>query len=438
MARWPGVFTKTKLRLLSCLFLWVVVLTLGLGNRADAGFLSQFSLSASEEYNDNITFTDKTTADFVTGIKPAIGLFYKPFGEDAATFTAVVETHGQIFARNSSFNNFGKNTSFGTAYIHRQSPKLNFYFSNTLVRVGETRTQSVRPDRRTDLGLLPSEFPTSGAPLPLPLTASSAGLVATGNAFGNFFSARTSYQYRPKITFTGEVSVHYLDFLDEGGIESSQGIRTRAIYKWGEKHNFHLGIGVRNIRSRNGDDELVIDLDLGNDTVTRFDFQLTPTLKLSYGSGVSFGPAIVNRSSISLEQIWKKARLIAGLRHGLTNSLGVSGTSRTTTVFGDFNMQFTRSLSGDLEAIFSNFDTDDGSFNTLRANAGLEYWVLYWLRADLKYSYSMRNGGAGSSDSIVTGVNENPRSNSVFLRFTARFDAYPKFGFAKWIPFRER
>jgi len=354
MARWPVVFVKTKSRLLPCVFLCVVVLTLGLGNRADAGFLSQFSLSLSEEYNDNITFTDKTTADFVTGIKPAIGLFYKPFEEDAATFTAVVETHGQIFARNSGFNNFGKNTAFGTAYIHRQSPKLNFFFSNTFVRVGETRTQSIRPDRATDLGLLPSEFPTSGAPLPLPLIASSAGLVATGNAFGNFFSARTRYQYRPKITFTGDVSVRYIEFLDEGGNESSQGIGTRAIYKWGESHNFHLGFRVRHIQSRNGDDDLVIDFDFGDDYLTRFDFQLTPTLKLSYGTGVSFasrtgGAGVVNRSRISLQQIWKKARLTAGFRHGLTTSLGVSGTSRTTTVFGDFTMRFTQSLSGFLQ-----------------------------------------------------------------------------------------
>jgi len=103
MAGWPVVFVRTE-RFLACVLLCVVVLSLGLGNRADAGFVSQFSLSASEEYNDNILFTDQTEADWITGIKPAVGVFYKPSQEKAPTFTAVVETVGQIFARNSQLN----------------------------------------------------------------------------------------------------------------------------------------------------------------------------------------------------------------------------------------------------------------------------------------------------------------------------------------------
>jgi len=155
---------------------------------------------------------------------------------------------------------------------------------------------------------------------------------------------------------------------------------------------------VRTIKSRNGDDDLVIDFDFGDDYLSRFDFELTPTLKLSYSGGVSFasrtsGAGVVNRSRISLEQIWKKARLTAGFRHGLTSSLGVSGTSRTTAVFGDFTIRFSRSLSGVLSATYSNFDTDDDSFNTVRANVSLQYWILYWLRADFKYGFAMRDGG---------------------------------------------
>ena len=44
----------------------------------EAHFASRFSLSAGEEYNDNVFFTQKKSHDFVTVITPALHFLIRP------------------------------------------------------------------------------------------------------------------------------------------------------------------------------------------------------------------------------------------------------------------------------------------------------------------------------------------------------------------------
>src|SRR5215467_9712850 len=103
-------------------------------------FATQFSLTGGEEYNDNIFFSQSNRDhDFITFFTPTLTLLHAPEGQVAPTLTANISPTGQIYARNSNLNNFD-NVFANGGYSYVYSPRLSFYFSDTLQRWGQTRT----------------------------------------------------------------------------------------------------------------------------------------------------------------------------------------------------------------------------------------------------------------------------------------------------------
>ncbi len=381
-------------------FLPLFLLSLILATNAEARFASRFSLSATEEYNDNIFFSKEKDHDFVTSITPTLTFLYAPPGQKDFPFRASIGSALQIFARNRDQNNFGDNTFIDAGYTYRYSPRLSFELNETLRRVGDTRTGA---SEFVDLG-------TGGAQL------------------NNDFSIDGTFLYAPKITFTGGFAGSYQSFLDEGGTDIDNSVGIRSTYQWGQ-HNLHAGYRIRFLDSRNendnDDDNIVHDFDLGDDYFSKKIIRLTPTLTLSASSGISLntggdGPTIANNTNVTLIKVWKAATLTAGLSRGLTGSQGVAGLSNTTSFFSNFNFQLTQFLTATADINFSLFDTDDEDFDVLQAQAGIQYLITSWLSSNLSYTFRWRDTGK---------IN----SNSVLLFFTAHFDIWPNPGLGKAI-----
>jgi len=382
-------------------FLPLFLLALILAKDAEGRFASRFSLSATEEYNDNIFFTKEKDQDFVTSITPTLTFLYAPPGQKDFPFRASIGSALQVFARNSDQNNFGDNTFIDAGYTYRYSPRLSFEINETLQRIGETRT------RGSDI----------------------AQLGTGGDQLSNLLSADGKFLYTPKITFTGGFSGRVQSFLDEGGTDIDNSVGIRGTYQWGQ-HNLHAGYRISFIESRNenndDDDNVIHTFDLGDDYFSKKLIRLTPTLTLSVSSGISLntggdGPAIANDTDVTLTKIWKGASLTAGVSRGLTSSLGVSGLSNTTRFLTNFNIQFTRFLTANADLNFSLFDTDNEDFDVLQAQAGIQYLITSWLSSNLSYTFRWRDTGK---------IN----SNSVLLFFTAYFDIWPNPGLGKAIP----
>jgi len=380
-------------------FFCVLVSTVTLPEDTHAGFASRFSLSLKEEYNDNIFFEEKKIHDFLTTISPALNFLYAPPGQKAFPITARISTSGQFFARNSDRNNFGETVSLDVDYTYRYSPRLSFQLSETLRRVGETRTTG-------------SDFATLGT---------------GGEQLVNIFSVDGTFLYAPKITFTGGFRGRYQSFLDEGGTDIDNSVGIRGTYQWGQ-HNLHAGYRISFIDSRNenddDDDNVIHTFDLGDDYFSSKKIRLTPTLTLSFSSGISLntggdGPAIANNTDVTLTN-WKGTSLTGGIRRGLTGSQGVSGLSNTTSFLTNFNIQFTRFLTANADVNFSLFDTDDEDFDVFQAQAGIQYLITSWLSSNLSYTFRWRDTGK---------IN----SNNVLLFFTAHFDIWPNPGLGKAI-----
>ena len=118
----------------------VVLISLVLPTSSWAAFASQFSLGVGEEYNDNIFFSKQKDHDFISTLVPTLSFFYAPAGQIEPTATLSIAPMGELYARHSELNNFGKNFLVQGAYAYRYSPQLSFDFADNFQRQGPTRT----------------------------------------------------------------------------------------------------------------------------------------------------------------------------------------------------------------------------------------------------------------------------------------------------------
>lgn len=414
--------------------LFLVIAFLMLPNHAWGAFASQFSLTLGEAYSDNIFFTKQKEHDFATIIVPTFSLLYAPEGQVTPTLSLSFSPIGQIFARHSELSSFGETFLFRGAYNYRHSPQLNFYLSNNLQRLGETRIVDL-----TNEGFF--QVPRPAAP-PLPSAETVPGsarnlsnFITGGDQITNFFSLQGSYLYRPDVSFGGGYTNTYTNFIDQGGSELFQTVGARGVYHWRRDHNLHAGYFISIEKARDGDTNVIHTVDIGDDYFTDYKLQLTPTLSFAVSTGISFnigsdGPRVANNTNVTLTKLWETATLSAGVQKGLTPSYGVAGISNTTSVFTSFVMRLTEKLSVNSGVNFSLFDTDDVNFKTFQGNLGLQYLIAPWLSSALNYNFRWIDSGSGASntDLLTQGV---VKANTVLLSLTFSFDLWPNIGLAR-------
>ncbi len=409
---------------LAILVVFLIVVT---GN-ADAGFASRLSLTLGEEYNDNIFFEKKKEFDFITSISPKLSLLYAPVGQTTPVFNADLTVVGQIFARHSEESNFGDNIGFNSGYTYNHSPRLTIFAGDSLRSRSDTRTSDYGGS-----GLPPpTSIPPPGTVVGLPSSQRLGDFVSNGKEVSNQFTLRSKFIYDQNFDFVGDYRFGYTAFLDQGGNEISHLAGIRGVYKWREEHNFNLGYSVEVIKSRDGNTNVIHNIDAGDDFFSTFKIQLDPTLSITAQSGIAVnaggdGPTIANRSNLTITKLWERAQLEVGFNKGLTPSFGVSGVSDTMSFFGNFSARITESLDATATVEYSLFDTKDVNFSTFLAAAGLRYRINRWLFSGVQYTYRSEDAGSGA-DSTGVLTRGKVGSNSVLLTFGTNFDLWPRFG----------
>ena len=432
--------TKNPLKICSShlirVALWSICFTFLLSNHCTAAVASKFSLSVGELYTDNVFFSKDKEHDFVTVITPKLSILYAPQGEPIPTLNFNISPSGQFFARHSELNNFGDNISLDGGFTHRFSPRFSLHVSDSLSRSGDSRVADIGygPD---GLLITPTSQPVQGSTVSSPSSQNLKDFVSSGDLVTNFFSTQGSYLYNPNTSINGYYTNSFTKFIDEGGNENFHTIGVRGVYKWRQEHNLHAGYAIKIGKSRDGDDSVIHDFELGDDFFSNFQIRLSPTLTIAASTGVSLnvgndGPRIANNTNITIIKLWETATLSGGLRKGLTPSFGVAGISDTTSVFSDFNVRITERLAANSGADFSFYDTDDVNFKTFQAKLGLQYLITSWLSSHLGYNFRWLDRGSGPSD--ITLLNKGiVRANTVFAALAVHFDLWPNIGLARSI-----
>jgi hypothetical protein len=413
-------------------FLIVLILTVILPSDGWAAFASRFSFSGGEEYNDNIFFTNNSRVhDFITILNPTFTFLYAPPGQVVPTLNINLSPSYQIYALHSDLNNWD-NFNANLGYTYQYSPRLTFNLSDSLQHQGITRNVGLGTSGQLPTGPT-SPPPVGGGPVP-PSSQNLNDLISQGKQVSNYVSFHGSYLYRENISFAADYTNQFVSFTQAGGTDIYNTVGARGIYKWNQEHNLHAGYTISIYNSRNGDNGVVHNFDLGDDYFSNYNLQLTPTLSLAASTGLSFntgsGPRVASNTSITITKLWETAQLNGGLRKGLTPSFGVSGISNTTSLFTNFNWSLTERLSTYSNVNFSYYDTKNVNFKTFQAGLGLQYSFTSWLSSALGYAFNWIDSGSGASstDLLQQGV---VKSNSVFLSLTMNFDLWPNTGLAR-------
>lgn len=445
--------------LLGRIFFWgAMVFVLFSTREGGAYFASRLSLSTGEEYNDNIFFSPQKTYDFVTVITPTLSFLHQRGGQNGPIWTADLNASGEIFARHSELDNFGDRLTAHTDYFYPYSSRLAVRMTDCLEKRGATRlgayaagglasfggfgriaTQGGFSDtalggcgRYGDIGSMSMQ--TNQA-----TSARTINVFGTGATLDNRVTMRSDFQYSPTLMFGATYGWRYIAFFDEGGRESDHNIMLGGTYTRWRQHNIYARYSLDFIQSRDGSNNTVNNIDVGDDFFSSRQIQLTPTFILFASNGISlkgggggnkFG--VVHRFDVAVAKLWKTALLGGGVRRGLTGSYGVAGISYTTSFYGYFHIYLSRRLLGIAAVDFSLYepDTAHDNFKTYQAIAGLQYWLTSWLSANLAYNYRKFEPDSSSPGSnLLPQLKAN--GNSVFITLAAYFDLWPNVALAR-------
>jgi len=437
----------------------------------EARVASRFSLSAGEEYNDNIFFTNNKTHDFVTVITPGLHLMYQPQGPTATFFTADLTAPGEIYARNDNLTNIGDRLSLRTNLRYLLSRELTIIFTDCFGRVGASRISGIDSTRGGNFATSGSGtgFSGAGSPGQVSNLISSGGFsgsssqscgglglggfgraqpgsvlspnefIQSGETLGNNLQTSLTYLYSPNLSFRGVYTWNRLEFLDAGGYEQGHTIDVGARYSVWQQHRLRAGYRITFLRTRDGKNEVLQDFDVGDDFFTSRRIKLTPTLSILASTGLSMSTGqskfrLAHKLDVALVKIWRTAFFTVGVRRGLGASYGVGGPAYTTSFYTRYIIQLSRRMAGFASAEYSLYDTQGSSnYETFQAAAGLQYWLTSWMSANLVYQFR-RFDAKNPSDSdllreaAVTGAIDG---NSVVLSLTAYFDIWPNPGFGR-------
>ena len=436
---------------------------------ATARFASRFSLSAAEEYNDNIFFSEQKTHDFVTILTPALHFLYQPQFRTNSLFVLDINAPAEIYARNDEQTNFGDRFSLRAYYIYPYSQQLTFRITDCVARLGETRLGGFDERRGGGFGSGIGNFGVgsgignygigSGGNFGIGSfgggggcggTASILGgfgrsdpeseldtndLLATGETLSNDFDISSSFSYSQNLTFNVSYSWQYQAFFDIGGKEDSHEIEVGGRYQLWRLHNLKAIYRLRLLQTRDGKRNVIHDFDVGDDFFSSRQINLTPTLSIWGGTGLTLGSKgggfdLRHRLNVALVKLWRTAVFSAGVQRGLTGSFGVSGPSYTTDFFSQYGIQITRRLTAFAAASYSLYDTEDSDFTTFYALGGFQYWLTNWMSANLVYSYRRLNPDGNNRDSEII-QNSTIDGNSVVLSVSMYFDIWPNVGLAR-------
>jgi hypothetical protein len=377
-------------------------------------------LSVSEEYNDNIFFTEDAEDDFITSITPGLTVQYQQ-----PRFTAFLSatTSAQLFARHTSENDWANTQSGVLTTSYRATPRLAFTLSDLVSRVRATRT-----------GTLPlAEAPPAGpggAPPPAepPPSFEASTLLPRGEALSNVLTVQSSYALTRRWTGALMYSNGLSSFSDPSGRNLSNTGGLQATYKWTPELVVNGGYSYTRFTLTDAADTDNHTVTLGGAYTVAQSWSVNAIAGLyvnqpvqsgaDEGTGVadSVGPVF----SVTLAKTFEHASVLAGVSQGVTTSAGVSGVSQTTAVFLQYQQQFTQNLSGGVRANYSHFDADP-SFNVAVANVGLTYALWRSISVGLSYSYQWSDANESGANETGSGAID---SNLVLLSVTA---SYPLF-----------
>jgi hypothetical protein len=369
--------------------------------------------SVSEQYSDNIFFSDQPTEDYVTSF--ALGLAVDYSGPRLSAYLTGANT-GQIFARDTSEDRAAASQFATLGARYSISPRWSVAMSDGLNRVTQTRTLGPPTPSDSPADPLPPTDPGNQASL----------LVREGDVFSNVFSISTSYLFAPLVSGSLSYTNNVNDFSNPGGTDlTNRGLASLG-YQWRPDWSFNVFFSFQQFNFTDQPDSQTYNTGLGTET------QLSPT----WSAGGSLGAFVNHVAGGGGDEVlpqsvgptfdlyanggFERWSLNVGGGQGITTSGGIAGLSVTRNAYLTVTYQLLRDLSAFVNGTYSRFDTEETTFDIVQGIVGLNYVINEYLSATVTYAYSFRHT---DQDTALLSSGDVD-ANRVLLGLSASFDLW--------------
>lgn len=324
-------------------------------------YTADFSLSISEQYNDNIFLTGDRVDDFITFITPGVGLSLRSQGSDLRVgYSTSFYFYSSNTELNDTAHNFTANGSFTL------SERLSLTLTDTYIKSSEIR----------DIRAIPDLGPISGR------TERSLHTI----------SGNIAYRLKENLSCSLGASYFGTDYKEPGFFDIKSYSGNIAItYRYSENITFLGTARYTKYDYKLGSDANAQDYSLG------ISYTLTPTLTAGATGGITLVEIEETGETdtgffggVDIAKTFTRGRVALSYRQSVISGIQTIEPIRDQTVTISISRDITNKLAASISASYSKFesietyavDTDVKSFNT-----GLTYTLFPWASLALSYSY---------------------------------------------------
>jgi len=387
----------------------VVLIALGLfgwsgGRPAEAQSIwLKPSFSVSEAWDSNVTLSSTPTSDYVTYLKPGMGVEFKDF---PFTLTAAAALSMQVYAKNPSLDTFSDNVSLSGSLGYEPTPRLAVLLTDTFSR--NVNPALVTPEVAITTGRFTSTSNTVSPSATYKFDQRTTGLLSY--AYNNFTSNSTLATDSTTQTATAGVS-HELTRTISGGFQ--------FVYS-------HF-----TVTGQPDTDSYSPQLTL----LTR----ITPTISVTSSAGPIWikefdgSYTLTYATANQYSQTFSDGQGAIGLGYSqIAGTGGVTGVISTTqTVSATASYQATQALKlaiagawSKTESIGQGTSSSGSALDVTGYSAGvtLTYRILSWLTFEGSYKYFQQNASSGSATTGASNLTDH--LVTIGLTATDRFRLY--------------
>jgi len=356
------------------------------------------SIAVSEEYNDNIFFDNRNRQwDFITNFSPALVLLAdRPTYRLSAGYTLT----GQLYARESRFNNALERQTFLLNSLYRPAPQFTLTASDTYER-----------DRNTHV-VAPQGFATERQ-----------------EAWSNAFTPGMAWRVTPRtfLGLTGTYSVLRFEGAGSGIGSDTYTVQTNLGHTLTPRLTGIVGYGFT-----------YLDLHSRQENSTTHTptlgviYRITPTLTGSVSGGPAIttlggetfvtpaGTAILGQALRfgSVTAQYRRAVEVAGGFGGTTDTQTVSGALTLTTLVQGLIVAFRPAYS--IAESVSSRQTGHVNVRAFTVNLGVSYQIARFTSIFGEYSFLQQR--TGGSSAMQTDVDQNRVRFGLQFGYPINFD----------------
>jgi len=373
----------------------------------------------SEEYTDNLFFTEDPQEDFVTRLFINLAARY-----DTPRWKTTLRTGTSAIylAKHTDQSGFSAADAqqFFLSSTYQFTQPLSVSVRNGFVHSGRARDLSFITSPGGVLTPLPPSDPSGNNP------NNTAVLLPRGSALNNSFGAAAAYAFLPRWTTTLSYTNGYGSFSDPDSTTLTQAGAFTLGHQLNPTVSLNGSYAYSRLNNTTAPDSESNAVTVGGSYTYDPQWNAFASVGVSFNHGLEAG-GVPQRTNgvfnVGINgQIQERAGIGAGASQQVGSSLGVAGTAITLNAYLTGWMEIVQFLNGTVMIGYTNFDTSTSDFYIFYTQAALFYPVWRDVFAGVVYGFRTRDTEPGIDAVPGETINGNSVRLQISTAWPFRFD----------------